>query len=70
MDIYDVINVLRNEKECIKRNVSSCSRDCFNCDLVMPDETLLEAYNIAIDIIESYHYYLKTHCGGDRNGLV
>jgi len=65
MDIYDVVNVLRNEKECIKRNVSGCDRDCINCDLIMPDETLLEAYDIAIDIIDAYHKWSKAHCGGD-----
>ena len=54
MYINEVINVLENEKECVKRNIAGCDRDCINCDLVMLDETILKAYDTAINILNTY----------------
>lgn len=49
--IDKVIFVLGNEKECIKRNIAGCDRDCEECDLVLPDTTILSAYDFAIDFL-------------------
>lgn len=50
MSIKEVINILLNEVECIKRG-STCNRDCLHCELVREDKELLEAYDIAISIL-------------------
>ena len=43
----EAINVLENEKKCVLRD--SCERsECASCDLVMPIERILYAYDIAI----------------------
>ena len=46
-----VIEILENEKECVQR-ANICDRECQVCDLVRHDEEILEALNIAIDIIK------------------
>lgn len=47
-----VIEVLKNEKKCVLRNIRGCDRDCGKCDLVLPDEEILTAYDIAIRVLE------------------
>lgn len=47
-----VIEVLRTEKSCVLRNIRGCDRNCAECDLVLPDEEVLAAYDMAIKIIQ------------------
>lgn len=47
--------VLKNEKECIQRQVNgNCDnkRDCANCDLRLEDKDIILAYNTAISALE------------------
>lgn len=45
----EVIKYLKIERECISRD---CDRNCGECDLVQEQETLLDAYDSAIALIE------------------
>jgi hypothetical protein len=47
-----VIEVLMNGKKCVLRNIRGCDRECGKCDLVLPDEEILTAYDAAIRIIQ------------------
>ena len=49
MKKIEVIKYLKIERECINRD---CDRNCGECDLVQEQETLLEAYNSAIALLE------------------
>lgn len=51
MTIAEVLNVLRNERECVRRADSGCDRDCGRCDLLMDGRTILAAYDTAISIL-------------------
>jgi len=54
MGINRIIEIFEVEKQCIKRNIGKdCNRDCSNCDLVLEDEELLTAYNLAISILKT-----------------
>ena len=56
MGINRIIEIFEIEKQCIKRNIGKdCNRDCGNCDLVLEDEELLTAYNLAISILKTIH---------------
>lgn len=49
------MNIIENEKECVKRqNGCFCDnkRDCKNCDLVLPEESIVKAYDITIEVIK------------------
>ena len=50
MDKNEVIKYLKIERECISRD---CDRNCGQCDLVQEQETLLDAYNSAIMLLEN-----------------
>ena len=50
--LLECIEVLRHEKECVIRNIKGCNRDRANCDLVLPDTTIIEAYNHAITLLQ------------------
>ena len=54
MRIEQILKVLKNERECIKRqsgvkapdgSVGICDRNCANCSLVLPDTEILEVYD-------------------------
>lgn len=45
------IEVIRTEKKCVLRNIRGCSRECEKCDLVLPDEEVLMAYDMAIEAL-------------------
>ena len=49
MNMNRVIDILKTEKECVERN---CNRDCADCDLVLDDKEILQAYTLAIGCIE------------------
>ena len=46
MTIADAINVLSIEKQCVKM-ANECDRECGKCPLVLPDEEILTAYEMA-----------------------
>lgn len=64
MDKSEVIKYLKIERECISRD---CDRNCGECDLVQEQETLLDAYNSAIALIEDIKF--KTPIGYTTNGI-
>ena len=38
--------VIETERECVQRNGTEfCDRDCLHCDLVLPEEEILKAYD-------------------------
>lgn len=52
MTVQRVVELLRIELECIKRNNgSSCDRNCSQCDLVQDSQELIDYYETAIQII-------------------
>lgn len=55
MTYEDALNIIKTERECVKRqNGSFCDnqRDCINCDLAIPDQSVIEAYDITIEALE------------------
>ncbi len=49
MDCNDAISVLQNEQECVRRQGGQgCDRNCAACDLVLPDEVIMAAYDMAL----------------------
>ena len=58
MNTEQILKVLKNERECIKRqsgveapdgSVGICDRNCAKCDLCLPDDEILEVYDILIE---------------------
>ena len=57
MDIKRVIEIIKTERKCVKRNGMfdrACNRDCLNCDLVMESEEIIEAYDMALTILKVF----------------
>lgn len=52
MKIKEIIAIIENEMECVKRN-NICDRDCANCELVKTDTEILTAYKKAIEILNN-----------------
>ncbi len=48
MNTEQILKVLRNERECIKRQNGKCDRNCDKCDLCLPDTEILEVYDFLI----------------------
>ena len=57
-----IIKVLKNERECIKRqtgitapdgSIGICDRNCAECDLCLPDTEILEVYDHLIAQLET-----------------
>ena len=44
-----ILKVLKNERECIKRQNGKCDRNCAKCDLCLPDAEILEVYDFLIN---------------------
>lgn len=68
MDIQQILKVLKNERECIKRQseysttrsfVPKCDRDCANCDLCLPDNEILEVYDFLINSYSMQEVHIK-----------
>ena len=58
MELYEVRNVMKNEKQCVQRASSNlCNRDCLECDLVMNDTNLLEAYDEVLKVLNRAIYW-------------
>ena len=49
MDTEQILKVLKNERECIKRQNGKCDRNCKDCDLCLPDTEILEVYDFLIN---------------------
>lgn len=50
MNIPTLIEILKIERECVRRNNGiNCDRNCSECDLLMDAHVVEEAYNMAID---------------------
>lgn len=45
------IEIIQTEKKCVAR-ANICDRDCANCHLVLPEEDILTAYDMAINALE------------------
>ena len=54
MNKNDVISVLETERECVMR-AEYCDRDCAKCDLVMPSDKIISAYNYVIEWLKAKH---------------
>ena len=60
MSTEQILKVLKNERECIKRQgTDKCDRNCGNCDLCLPDDEILEVYDHLIKIVECEAIYIK-----------
>ena len=46
------IFVLETEKKCFLRNFRGCDRNCEICDLFLPDDDILTAFNMAIESLK------------------
>lgn len=54
MNIEDTIRVLSHERICVMRQIEpGCDRDCAACDLVLPDELVISAYQKAVNILRA-----------------
>lgn len=53
MTTDQILKVLRNERECIKRQNGKCDRNCAKCDLCLPDNEILEVYDHLIAQLET-----------------
>lgn len=55
-DVYmtneKAIEVIKIEKKCVLRNIKGCDRKCEYCDLVLPDEEILTAYDLVIEALK------------------
>ena len=51
MTVNQILKVLKNERECIKRQYDSfkCDRRCDKCDLCLEDTEILEVYDFLIN---------------------
>jgi hypothetical protein len=53
MDLPQVLQLMRIEKECVERNsYHVCDRQCESCDLVQEDSDIIEAYQTVELILE------------------
>lgn len=56
-------SVIMTEQKCVDRaGTDRCNRDCANCDLVMDDAVINEAYNMAIKALEQPEQRWCHHC--------
>lgn len=62
------VEIIQTEKKCVAR-ANICDRDCANCHLVMPEEDILAAYDIAIDSIWVVDSMMREHIV-DSNSVV
>ena len=54
MKTSELLRIMENERQCILRaRERNCNQNhCINCDLVMPDDVLLNAYENVIALIK------------------
>ena len=62
MNTEQILKVLKNERECIERqigitapdgSIGICDRNCAECDLCLPDDEVLEVYDHLIAQLET-----------------
>lgn len=52
MTIERVIEVIKHERECVIRNINNeCDRDCAKCDLLLPDNDIICAYDYSLNLL-------------------
>lgn len=56
MNQTEVLEIMKTEKECVQRQgTAACpNRDCKNCDLLLPTEKVVEAYDVVIKMLEPW----------------
>ena len=66
----EAISIIRNEELCVK-TADACGRDCGNCPLVLPEHSILEAYETAVEALEKQirkravgEHYAHMRCPG------
>ena len=59
MDKSEIIKILRNEKLCVK-TAEVCDRECEKCPLVMDSGKIIEAYDLAIEMLSNQE---RQSCG-------
>ena len=71
MNTEQILKVLKNERECIKRQswsngnvmldgiMAHCDRDCAKCDLCLPDTEILEVYDFLINAYSMTEVHIK-----------
>lgn len=68
------IEVINTEKKCVLRNMRGCDSQCGKCDLVLPEDDILLAYDMAImALTECVHidpHHLTTIANAYRNQLI
>jgi len=54
MNTEQILKVLKNERECIKRqgDIQKCDRRCGECDLCLPNYVILAVYDYLIKLVE------------------
>ena len=48
------VEVIKTERKCVLRNIRGCDRNCADCDLVLSDEDILTAYDMAIRALSQH----------------
>lgn len=62
MTAKEIIEVLIIERTCVERqDTPFCNRDCANCDLTLPTERVVHAYEQAIDALHKIPKYRKKY---------
>lgn len=52
MTKWEAVGVLKFEKACVLRqDTPRCDRDCGKCDLLLPTEDVLQAYDMAVEVL-------------------
>ena len=44
--------IIQARKKCVLRNIRGCGRECEKCDLKIPDDDILIAYDMAIEALK------------------
>lgn len=59
MNNEQILKVLKNERECIKRQNGKCDRNCKECDLCLPDDEILKVYDFLIEAYSIAEIHIK-----------
>lgn len=50
----DVLQVMKTVRQCVVRNeIGSCDRNCRKCDLLLPTNDVIQAYDRVINMIKN-----------------
>lgn len=53
MTTEQLISIMQTEQKCVRRqDTPECDRDCKNCDLVLPTEDVIAAYDAVITFLQ------------------